>query len=254
MYSGYKSAFGKCLPSLGLALWLCTFTSIASASVVTVGTRIIYPGDSAEKTVQLTNQDTFPNVVQVWADVNNPNSTPDDADAPFLITPPVFRIEPRSGQSVRIRYVGEGLPQDRESVFYLNFQQIPPRSDAHKSQNQLLVMLRNRLKLFYRPAGIVGAPEKLPEQLRFSLNRAGDGWKIVVDNPSGYYASFSGATLVTGGHELRLKNGMVAPKSQTALWNIAKNTALPKGPATLRCSLINDYGARIVITQQILVP
>ncbi|MBO3277025.1 molecular chaperone [Pseudomonas sp. Milli4] len=222
--------------------------------MVTVGTRVIYPGDAAEKTMQLTNQDPFPNVVQVWADVNSPNSTPDDADAPFLITPPVFRMEPRSGQSVRIRYVGEGLPQDRESVFYLNFQQIPPRSEAHKSQNQLLVMLRNRLKLFYRPSGIAGTPEKVPEQLRFNLDRTGDGWQVMVDNPSGYYASFSGGTLLAGGREVPLKNGMVAPKSRIGLWHIAKNAALPKGQATIRCSLINDHGARIEITQPIMVP
>ncbi|ELN4703365.1 fimbria/pilus periplasmic chaperone, partial [Escherichia coli] len=74
----------------------------ASASVIVTGTRVIYPADAREKSVQLTNQDAFPNVVQAWVDVNNPQSTPETADAPFMITPPMFRMEPKAGQTMRL--------------------------------------------------------------------------------------------------------------------------------------------------------
>lgn len=140
------------------ALLLVLLASIAQAraSVVVTGTRVIYPGEAREKTVQLSNRDAFPNVVQAWVDIDAPDAPPDQADAPFLVNPAVFRMAPDSGQTLRIVYTGQGLPGDRESLFHLNVLQIPPRNSSHADRNQMLLMLRNRLKLFYRPAGIQG--------------------------------------------------------------------------------------------------
>lgn len=164
------------------ALLLVLLASIAQAraSVVVTGTRVIYPGEAREKTVQLSNRDAFPNVVQAWVDIDAPDAPPDQADAPFLVNPAVFRMAPDSGQTLRIVYTGQGLPGDRESLFHLNVLQIPPRNSSHADRNQMLLMLRNRLKLFYRPAGIQGRPEDLPGQLRFALVRRSAGWAVRV--------------------------------------------------------------------------
>ncbi|WP_431221800.1 fimbrial biogenesis chaperone [Serratia sp. L9] len=123
--------------------------------------------------MQLTNNDSIPYVVQMWTDINNPSSTPDNADGPFVVVPALFRIEPKTGQSVRLMFTGKDLPQDRESVFYLNSVQIPPKNIAGAAENQMTVVLRNRVKVFYRPKGIVGGPEKVTEQIRFSLKQQG---------------------------------------------------------------------------------
>ncbi|WP_243434554.1 molecular chaperone [Pseudomonas sp. 30_B] len=236
-----------------LAMLACTglmFSSWASASVVITGTRVIYPSSVTEKTVQLSNQDSYPNVVQAWVDVNDPDSTPDKTDAPFLVTPPMFRMEPKTGQSLRLVYTGSGLPQDRESVFYLNVLQIPPRNEAYKDQSQMLVMLRNRLKLFYRPAGITEKPESVVKSLRFSLKQQGAGWGVEVENPTGYFASFSEGKLVVNGHETLLETSMVSPRSQ-AIWELPKSFSLPAGPVSIRCLLVNDYGAEIKLDQEV---
>ncbi len=44
------------------------------------------------------------------------------------------------------------LPQDRESLFYLNVREIPPKPDK---PNVLQLAMQSRIKLFYRPAAIV---------------------------------------------------------------------------------------------------
>ena len=230
--------------TLTLAVLASVTPTLAQASVVITGTRVIYSGDAREKTVQMTNKDAFPNVVQAWIDVNDPASTPDTAKAPFLVNPTVSRMAPGSGQTLRIIYTGSGLPQDRESLFHLNVLQIPPRNAAKADQNQMLLMLRNRLKLFYRPAGIAGSPEQLPEKLHFSLMRSGSGWNVKVENPTGYHASFGGATLSVGERHWKLRPSMVAPMG-TALWQAEKASALPTGIARLSALLINDYGARV---------
>ena len=115
------------------ALLLVLLASIAQAraSVVVTGTRVIYPGEAREKTVQLSNRDAFPNVVQAWVDIDAPDAPPDQADAPFLVNPAVFRMAPDSGQTLRIVYTGQGLPGDRESLFHLNVLQIPPRNGSY---------------------------------------------------------------------------------------------------------------------------
>nr|WP_238474210.1 molecular chaperone [Pseudomonas cavernicola] len=249
MRSMFKSVISKTFVA-GLGLSALVLASSASASVVVTGTRVIYPGDVREKTVQLSNEDDHPNVVQAWVDTNNPNSTPNDADAPFVVTPPMFRMEPKAGQSLRIVFTGQGLPQDRESVYYLNVLQIPPRNEAYKEQNQMLVLLRNRMKLFYRPSGIVGKPADVADQLRFSLAQGANGWHVNVDNPTGYYASFNGASVSVGGRELSLKADMVAPKSQGS-WQLDKAGSLPAGAASVRAVLVNDYGAQIEIKQEL---
>ncbi len=199
------------------ALLLVLLASIAQAraSVVVTGTRVIYPGEAREKTVQLSNRDAFPNVVQAWVDIDAPDAPPDQADAPFLVNPAVFRMAPDSGQTLRI-------------------------------VNQMLLMLRNRLKLFYRPAGIQGRPEDLPGQLRFALVRRSAGWAVRVDNPSGYYASFASATLSVGQRRWRLRSGMLEPRSH-AEWQAETREALPPGRVRLHALLINDYGAHMDI-------
>lgn len=43
------------------------------------------------------NNDEIPYIMQIWVDKNNPNSTPDNADAPLLFNPR-FRIDPKTGR------------------------------------------------------------------------------------------------------------------------------------------------------------
>lgn len=242
------------LPTIRLRLvaialfFLLSATGAASAhaSVVVTGTRVIYPGDAKEKTLQLTNNDVFANVVQAWVDDGNPASTPDTANAPFMVNPAVSRVAPGNGQSLRLIFTGAVLPQDRESVFYLNIVQIPPRSGVQSDRNQMLLILRNRLKLFYRPSGIAGTVDQLPEKLNFRLVRSSTGWQVSVDNPTGFYASFGAATLTVGSRQLKLQATMVPPYG-SARWSPDVPTVLEEEPK-LSVQLINDYGARVGIT------
>ncbi|WP_231566240.1 MULTISPECIES: molecular chaperone [unclassified Serratia (in: enterobacteria)] len=224
-----------------ISLFFLFISACASASVVMLNTRVIYPAGSQSQTVQLTNNDNIPYVVQMWSDVNNPASTPDTADGPFVVVPALFRIEPKTGQSVRLVFTGKDLPQDRESVFYLNSVQIPPKNVAGAAENQMLVVLRNRIKIFYRPKGIAGSPEKVTEQLRFSLKQQAGQWVMAATNDSGFYASFIKAAAVVGGKEVPFKVDMVAPKSQVS-WKLEKGAGSPAGAQKVKFTLVNDYG------------
>lgn len=102
----------------------------AQASLVIKGTRVIYNADSKGATVEISNTDDFPNIMQAWIDTDPENKSPENAKAPFIITPAVARLDPKSSQTLRIIYTGDELPKDRESVFYLNVLQIPAQNSA----------------------------------------------------------------------------------------------------------------------------
>ena len=111
------------------------FTFSAQANVVIIGTRVIYPQDQKNIIVKLENNGKNAALVQAWLDTGDQNADPKNIKTPFIITPPVSRVEAKSGQSLRITYTGsQSLPQDRESLYYFN---LPPKQSPYNSNRCL---------------------------------------------------------------------------------------------------------------------
>lgn len=230
----------------GVALILLPLT-FSWASVTLLGSRIIYPSDVTSVDVQLKNNDTFPYVVQTWFDNGDIDADPQAVGTvPFLATPPVFRIQAKSGQVVRVVYSKtKALPLDRESVFWFNALQVPPANvNGDKKQNKMLVMLRTRIKLFYRPAKL-GAPGNLVKKLQIkAVFDANKGTGINVINPHPWYASISNLTASASGKTYTLKTDMVAPFSNQIFW-LSENNNAKRTTGSVNVTLVNDQGARI---------
>lgn len=210
------------------------------AGVVMTGTRIIYPAQAREKSVQLRNSDARPWLVQIEVE-NEKGGAMTQGDNAFAAVPQIFRMEPNAGQSIRLMYTGRALPQDRESLFYMSFSQLPAVSSAEQSSNQLILAITSRVKIFYRPQGLTDTPENIARGMTFSLN----GQRVRVENPSGMYASVRRASVFINGREIVLADSeMVAPKS-TAQWRPSASIKSLKG-TRLRLVLVNDYGTDIV--------
>lgn len=228
--------------SVLISLLIIVFPS--SASVVMTNTRVIYPSDAKERSVQLKNNDSFPNVVQVWTDINNSESTPENADGPFLALPAIFRIEPNRGQLFRLIYSGGELPKDRESLFYLNFLQIPPLSKDNAGENQMLVMLKNRVKIFYRPVEIKSNPENVGREISFNVNKINGGIEVDVINKSPFYASFIDVKLISGNQELKVPVDMVEPKGNKLI-KVYNQQFVSIHPMKVKFTIVNDFGGFI---------
>ncbi|HHH1694473.1 TPA: molecular chaperone [Yersinia enterocolitica] len=214
--------------------------SFANASVVMSGSRIIYSAGEKEHSIQLTNNDNFPNAVQVWLDSGDAQSTPETGKAPFIVTPPFFRIEANAGQTLRLKYTGSGLPTDRESVFYLNFLQVPPVNKAEKN-NKMLVLMRNRIKVFYRPENIAGRVDQVSSALTFNVRQQGKDVVVTGKNPTGFYATIASGEVVGGGKKLKMKSEMIPPMSQVQ-W-VIPNSSVPSN-AIVNFLLVNDFGGQ----------
>jgi len=227
-----------------ICLWLLSgFVHQVMASVVMTGTRVIYPAGISGKTLQLRNHDIHPVLVQMWLDAGNEDSEPDDLDSgvPFILNPPIFRMESGSGQAVRLMLLdGQGLPADRESVFYLNFSQIPALSQGEMDSNLLVMLMKSRVKVFYRPNRLSEPnTRKLACGLRFHV----DGDQLQVENPAAFHAVIARAELLLDeGRSVPLLSGeMLAPFSRQS-WPLTAPLA-PSANAQVRVSLVNDYGA-----------
>lgn len=220
-------------------LSLCIFiVSSASASVIMTGTRVIFTSGITEKVVQFKNPDPQPFVVQLK--ITNENNEPDN-NAPFTLVPPVFRMEPDSGHSVRLIANGaKALPQDKESIFYLNFTQLPAQKASQQNDNQLVVAVTSRVKIFYRPATLTGSAGDASKSLKFSLQEG----NVIVNNPTGFYITVRQADLITGKTAISLAKSVMIPPKSSVQWHAAKKITTLNG-ASLKLILVNDYGADV---------
>ncbi len=233
-------------------LALCLCISAAHASVLIAGTRVVFPARDGEVTVRLTNDNTKPALVEAWIDRGDMHSTPDKVDTPFLITPPLFRMEPHKDQSLRIIYMQGQLPADRESLFWLNVLEVPPKPSGPQAadMNFLQLAIRSRLKLFYRPADLQGDSTKAPALLTFKAATDDKGVALVVHNPTPYYLTFADLVVDVAGTPYTVDTGMVAPKTDLRL-AVPKLQRPPASGAPIRFNTINDYGALAPLTATI---
>lgn len=231
-----------CAVGAGL-LALCAGTPSAHANVLIGGTRIVFPAKNGEVTVRLTNDNDHPALVESWIDRGDPHSTPDSVDVPFLITPPLFRMEAKKEQNLRIVYTHEQLPADRESLFWLNVLEVPPKPSGPQadSQNYLQLALRSRLKFFYRPANLQGDPAKAPGQLTWKVVADGKGYALEAHNPTPYYVTLSDLSLMAGGTNVTAETGMVSPMSDLRL-ALHEVTQKPASGSVISFTTVNDFG------------
>lgn len=216
----------------------------AHATVVIAGTRVVFPAATGEVTVRLSNEGSQPALVEAWIDDGDPASTPDTAKVPFLVTPPLARMNAGKGQSLRIVYAGQPLPADRESLFWLNVLEIPPKPVAKtgEEQNTLQFAVRSRLKLFFRPAQLAGDPATAAQGVAWQLVKDGNGYALEAHNASAYYITFSKVSIAVGSSSYESETGMVAPQSTLRLPVKALDHSLPAGSA-VDYTVINDFGA-----------
>jgi chaperone protein EcpD len=217
------------------AFYLFLFTGVllvscqVNASIVITGTRVIYPAGERAVSVKLNNNGTLPVLMQSWIDDGDASKKPDDSTAPFIVTPPINRINPDKGQTLRVTYTGKPLPTDRESVFWLNVLEVPTRHEARPGENYIQVAFRTRIKLFYRPAGLAGKSLEAPAALVWQSS----GGKLTAINNTPWYVSV--ASLSAGSK--KAEGRMIAPRSQESFpLSVARGS-------TLRFEAVNDYGA-----------
>lgn len=213
-----------------LSLFFLIIIGISNAyaeSGISLGaTRLIYTSGLKQASVSVTNGSDKAFLIQSWVAASTNSNTKEDSL--FLTTPPLFRLEADSTNTVRIVFVGKGLPSDRESVYWLNVKAIP--SVTKSSDNKLIIAIKSQIKLFYRPEGLKGDPSEAYKQISFSAKNG----QLVITNPTAYNISF-GSIEVNGSTVKDLI--MAKPFSEQT---IKRKVSIGQ---TITWNAINDYGA-----------
>lgn len=189
------------------------------------GTRLIYEGSKKEASLNVTNSDSNPYLIQSWAETQAGGAD----KAPFIITPPLFRLEGNKQNLLRVIRTGGSLPEDRESLYWLNIKSIPAGM-AKEGVNTLQIAVKTRIKLIYRPKALLKkTPEDFTEQLTWSK---GSG-RLTVQNPTPYVMNFQSITV----------GGQTVKDATYVLPGSSASFTLPAGAGgPVSWKLITDYG------------
>lgn len=216
----------------GLMLMLSTN---AQAGIVINTTRVIYPAEDKEVSFGVHNTGTGEILVQSWLEPNTEHADP--TNLPFVITPALARLPGDARQLLRVIYAGADMPADRESVLWLNVQEIP----QVVAENALQVAIRQRMKLFFRPKGLGGDVAQAPENLRWKLS----GNNVLqVDNPGPYHISMVRISVQRSGTLLLDRDSQMIAPGQSLQLPLALPVA-DKAALTLSFISINDFGGQV---------
>lgn len=200
------------VPALALLATAVSFSS--HASVTPDRTRLVFNESDKSISVTLRNNDPkLPYLAQSWIEDAKGNKI----SSPLAVLPPVQRIDAMMNGQVKVQGLPDinKLPADRESVFYFNVREIPPKSNK---PNTLQIALQTRIKLFWRPKALENTSMKSPWQHKVTLIR--NGQDFTVNNPTPGFTPL-----------------MMEPKTSAPL-----NAKMDSVPVL---TYINDYGARM---------
>ncbi len=217
---------------LTLIAILLAIPMASHSAIVPDRTRVIYNADMQSVTITLKNNNaTLPYLAQVW--LEDEKYAKDNTH--FAALPPLQRIEPKSDGQIKIQPMpgAASLPQDRESLFYFNVREVPPKSDK---PNTLQLALQTRIKFFYRPDAVAKQLDKEhPFQAKLTLNYQGDS--VVFDNPTPFYQVISNAGNKEGNTAPGFKNLVLAPREKLAV--PIKSASLGSTPVV---NYVDDFG------------
>ncbi|HIE1061107.1 TPA: fimbria/pilus periplasmic chaperone [Serratia marcescens] len=220
--------------AMSVALLGSLCASSAQAAIALDRTRVVFDGSQKSVSLNISNQNKqLPYLAQGWLEDEQGNKI----QSPLTVLPPVQRIEPGKPSQVKIQALPAAklLKQDRETVYYFNLREIPPKSSK---PNTLQIALQTRIKLFYRPAAIAMDKNAAPPQEQLTLTKQGD--KYIVNNPTPYYVTIVDAGSKKDGPGVKgFEPLMVAPKSTLPL---TVSAGAVGGSPVL--TYVNDYGGR----------
>lgn len=223
-----KTCIAKGIVTVSLTAILLSMSFSWAASKGGVGlaaTRLVYSENDEQ--ISLGVRNTSPDVpflIQSWV------MTPDNKKSvDFIVTPPLFVLNPTNENLLRIMYVGAPLAKDRETLFYASVRAVPATKKQEEG-NSLKIATQSVIKLFWRPKGLSYSSSEAPAKLRCSSSVD----MVTVNNPTPYFITLT--DLKIGGK--LVKNQMISPFDKYQF-------SLPKGAKSsgVTYRTINDYGA-----------
>lgn len=222
-----------------IALSTLACTSASYAAIQAMASRVIYNSENKAATLTLKNNASKPYIVQTWLEPGEDKTAA--AKVPFIVTPPLIKIESGKESVLRFIYSGTGLPTDRESQVWINVQEIPPKPEE---ENTLQLAVRSKIKLFYRPQQV---DTDLPDAVK-KLHWSVENGTLKLKNNSPLFITIGDLTLGENGKPISQMRQDMAPPFQSI--DVLSN--IPSNIKSLQFTYINDYGGNTAMPEVIL--
>jgi len=216
----------KCFLNVTVAC-LTALSVTAHAGVVIESTRYLYKEGSREISAQIENKDDIPYLVKSW--IEAPSGQPPY----FMATPPLFRLEAKQKNTVRLFATADlKAPADRESTYFFNMMAIPPSDSTYVNNNTVQLAVRHRMRLVYRPKAL---QDKSVNVEANSLEWKQVGNKLVIKNPTPFFFYFN--SVKVNDKEIKSEINSISPFS-----NKEVTLQSPIKISKVTWKIVNDYG------------
>lgn len=177
MYRRLSVSNIQTLKGLFILASLFLFTTSSHAAFVLNSTRYIFDEKKENISLQVDNESAQEYGGQIWIE----NQEQSDKNVYFAPSPTFFKVTGQHKQVLRILKINDTLPKDKESLFWINVQEIPkaPKDGA----NALSIALHTQVKMIYRPDILKDKRENAEKNIKL-IN---DGSSTVLFNDSPYY-------------------------------------------------------------------
>lgn len=237
----------KYFTNLGPVLYLafCSMSALANNHAADINTRsfsvklgssrVIYNPFSNGESLTVTNPQNYPLLIQSKAFEEDKKTA-----APFMVTPPIMRLDAQQSSQLRIVRTAGRFAPDRESLYFLCIKGIPPKADDLWAKNvknngmktglNIQISVNNCIKLLVRPDDIAGHPDDPENKLHWEIKNN----RLLAINKSPYFITIS--SLKADDLEIK-KLKYVEPFSFREF-----EIPVTKKINTLSWKIVNDYG------------
>ncbi|MBP6344532.1 MAG: molecular chaperone [Neisseriaceae bacterium] len=216
------------------SLFLLGWPLHTQASATLMGTRLFHYCQQQKQTLTfLADYVKSPSVLTTWVDEAPHQLLPDQAQAPFMVLPAQFKMQPKTPQKAVLLYTGtpQTCPKTQEAVYYFYFLETPLKALSKPDTMQYLSMV----KLFLRPKHLNN--NRLGGGTKLSIALDAPHAQLLIRNPTPYHVTVS---RWQSGQKLLAEPVMVAPNS-TQRHPLSRTAALKIGQ-TITLTTLDDFG------------
>ncbi|WP_100159380.1 fimbrial biogenesis chaperone [Proteus columbae] len=216
-----------------------TFPIYGYTSIEINKDKFIFIESKEQEIIEIKNSTNSDYFIQSWISNYDDNN---NAELPFMITPPLFKIEKDENYSLKIIKTDEVKQKDRETLYRVNIKRIPLLSDSDEDKNLLHISMNSIYNLIYRPISIEKDAMDAYEKIQFLKNEKNE---FVVNNPTPYFitlikVNFEGTLFID-------QSKTIPPFKKYNTKKIIKKNGL------IKWKTIDQYGMEINATEKVII-
>ncbi|MDY3695734.1 MAG: molecular chaperone [Proteus mirabilis] len=161
------------------------FPTYSQSSIEINKDKFIFIESVNQEIIEINNKANNDYFIQSWVthyDKENSN------EIPFMVTPPLFKIEKNETFSLKIFKKDEVKERDRETLYRINIKRIPILLNSDNNKNMLHVSINSVYNLIYRPISIEKDAKDAYKKIEFLKNKNNE---FIINNPTPYFIALS---------------------------------------------------------------